>query len=281
MSTPNQKAKEALNRRVAIKGTTTTPHAELSSPAPSQPPQNESHEDTSLSTYIQRYSGEFLKVIPNHIKPERLIRLAESAIRRSPKLMACDLTSVLGGMLTANSLGLEVNSPLHQASLIPFKNNETHKKEAQLIIEYRGYIDLMLRDTRVANVFGAATREGDKLERSLGTGDNYFIRHTPAGDPDAALTGAYAVANFTNGYFTYVYLTTKQLERIRDKHSKGYQHDPTSSPWITDTESMFVKTAVRQLERWVPKTIDLAVALQADEQTVDPVTIPFDQLNLS
>lgn len=60
---------------------------------------------------IQAKAAEFAKAMPNVMKPDRFMRIAIGAIRRNPKLLECDPLSLMGSLLVAAQLGLEVNTP--------------------------------------------------------------------------------------------------------------------------------------------------------------------------
>ena len=69
------------------------------------------------------------QVAAAHMKPERMMRLMANAIRTTPKLGECDPMSLLGGLMTCAGLGLEPNTIMGHAYLIPFKNNRKNITE--------------------------------------------------------------------------------------------------------------------------------------------------------
>jgi recombination protein RecT len=89
--------------------------------------------------------------LPKHMTADRLARIATTEIRKVPKLAACDQASFLGAIMQCAQLGLEPGGALGHAYLIPFDKRqkvngwETVSTEAQLIIGYRGMIDLARR----------------------------------------------------------------------------------------------------------------------------------------
>ena len=87
--------------------------------------------------------------LPKHMTADRLARIATTEIRKVPKLASCDQASFLGAIMQCAQLGLEPGGALGHAYLIPFDKRqkvngrwETVSTEAQLIIGYRGMIDL-------------------------------------------------------------------------------------------------------------------------------------------
>lgn len=78
--------------------------------------------DTSLKGLIKAMEPEIKKALPSVITPERFTRMVFTALSSTPKLQQCTPQSFLGAMMQAAQLGLEPNTPLGQAYLIPYGN---------------------------------------------------------------------------------------------------------------------------------------------------------------
>ena len=76
----------------------------------------------SIAELIKAMEPEIKRALPKVITVERFIRMALSALNNSPKLQECTKMSFLSALLNAAQLGLEPNTPLGQAYLIPYKN---------------------------------------------------------------------------------------------------------------------------------------------------------------
>ena len=77
---------------------------------------------TTMQAYIRQMEGEIRKALPAVMTPERFTRIILSALSSNPSLAQTTPQSFLGAMMTAAQLGVEPNTPLGQAYLIPFKN---------------------------------------------------------------------------------------------------------------------------------------------------------------
>lgn len=223
--------------------------------------------------FMERHQHDFAMVAPAHIKPDRLIRLGISACRRQPDLLKCHMPTIVGGLLEAASLGLEVNSSLQEAYLVPFKNNKTRQQEAQLIIGYRGLVGLMLNHPKVLTVFANAVYSKDTFTYCYGVHED--LRHVECEDGDRGeITHFYAYVRM-KGAERFVVLPKKKVDAHRDKYSEAYKaakaKGSTETPWIEDYEAMGCKTALRALERWVPKSSESSFhrAVDADYKVVD------------
>lgn len=218
-----------------------------------------------FSSFVEKHKQDFEMVIPSHIKPDRILRLAISAYRRVPDLMKCTLESVIGGVMESAALGLEVNTPMKQANLIPFRNNKTKKLEAELIIQYRGYIDLMYNHSKVLSVFGNVVFTKDHFVCRYGTHET--LEHEESEEVDrGSIKGFYAYAKLRDEAYRFVYLTKAKVDNIRDTYSASYKSNKEASPWHTNYIEMGVKSAVRSLEKFVPKSAEISRAVESDSK---------------
>ena len=92
----------------------------------------------SISDMIKALEPEIKRALPSVITPERFTRMALSAINNTPKLAECTQMSFLAALMNAAQLGLEPNTPLGQAYLIPFQNKGV--LECQFQLGYKGLI---------------------------------------------------------------------------------------------------------------------------------------------
>ena len=90
--------------------------------------------------------------------PDRFIRIALTALTRTPKLTTCDHGSFFQALLDLSQLGLEPDG--RRAHLIPFRNNKRNCVECQLIIDYKG---LALRVSGATGVGLAGSNMGAKV----------------------------------------------------------------------------------------------------------------------
>lgn len=97
---------------------------------------------TSMQVYIKQMQGEIKKALPAVMTPERFTRIVLSALSANPKLAQTTPQSFLAAMMTAAQLGMEPNTPLGQAYLIPYYNSKSRCNECQFQLGYKGLIDL-------------------------------------------------------------------------------------------------------------------------------------------
>lgn len=204
-----------------------------------------------LVALVQKMTPELARALPKHLTGDRMARIVLTAIRVNPQLGECTQASFLGCVLSCAMLGLEPNTPLGFAYLIPRKNNKNGGRlECTLQLGYQGMIDLAGRAG--VNVFGFTAREGDDFRYQLGT--EPLIWHVPSEAEDREtklITHAYCVAVTPDNRRSFTVLTKPQIEARRARSAT-----PNDGPWVTDYESMCLKTSVRSHFRWMPKSTE-------------------------
>ena len=211
------------------------------------------------------------QVAAGHMKPERMMRLMANAMRTTPKLAECDPMSLLGGLMTCAGLGLEPNTIMGHAYLIPFKNNRKKITEVQLIVGYKGLIDLARRSGHISSISANIHYSDDEVwEYEEGT--EARLRHVP-GAQEGDKLHAYAIAKFRDGGHAYVVLPWAKVAKIRNG-SQGWQtavkYGTTErSPWSTHEDEMAKKTAIRALSKYLPLSVEFRDAVTVDGGQAD------------
>lgn len=191
---------------------------------------------------------------------EAFVRAVLSEIGKSPALMQADPKTLLGGVMLAAQLRLEIGSGLGEFYLTPRKD---HGQQICLpIIGYQGFIKLALRSEFVTNVQAFLVRKGDQFSYGANAERGMYYDWVPQDFEETRdWIGVVATARMKSGGTTWVYLTRTQVINRRPNYwEKG--------PWKTDEPEMVKKTAVRALAKFLPKSTDLGRALEADEAKV-------------
>ena len=227
----------------------------------------------------QKFLTELQAVIPAHMKPEKIAKIALVAASRSPLLLQCSQASILKSLMVAGQLGLEPDGTLGSAYLVPYRNGKTGQYEAQLIPGYRGLIDLARRSGQIRNLSARVVHEKDKFEVRFGTEDR--IVHEPSWEEDPGkLKAVYAVAWFKDGSFQAEFMTRAQVDAVRKRSMAS-----SSGPWASDYDEMARKTVVRRLCKYLPLSPELAAAVELDnlaesggnqKAVIDAIDISFE-----
>lgn len=217
-----------------------------------------------VADLLEKNKGAIGLSLPSGYSADRFNRLLLTAANTTPALFECDPVSFLAAGVAAAQLGLEPNDARGLAYLLPY-NDKRRGRIVQLIIGYRGMMDLARRSGMVSSINAFPVFEGDVFTYELGLDPT--LHHVP-GDHDEdpkALTHVYAVAK-VNGDPQFVVLTRRQIDK-RKASSQGSSSQ--YSPWNTHYVEMARKTAIRSLCKYLPQTVEMAHAMAVEERPLD------------
>lgn len=199
--------------------------------------------------------------LPKHMNADRLARIALTEIRKVPALAQCNQESFLGAVMQCAQLGLEPGNALGHAYLLPFGNGKAKDGLAnvQLIIGYRGMIDLARRSGQIISISAHTVHKNDKFSYELGL--NPDVKHIPADGERGEVTHVYAVAKLKDGGVQFEVMSRHDVEKVR-KSSKA----SSNGPWVTHWDEMAKKTVCRRLFKWLPVSIEMQQAVTMDER---------------
>lgn len=194
---------------------------------------------------------------------QRFARCLVTEVQRNPFIQTCTGLSLLGSLIQAAQLGLEVGGPLGQAYLVPFWNSKVGANEAQMQVGYRGLLTLGYRSGQVGNMFAQLVHANDEFDIDLGSTPR--VRHRPAITKERGeVIGVYAVLLKTVTDRPDVEWMSKQdIEDHKNKYSKAANKG--FSPWQTAWGEMARKTPLRRLAKRTPVSVDLVTAAVLDE----------------
>ncbi len=214
---------------------------------------------STIKDYINLYSKEIAKALPSVLTPERFSRMAMTAITKTPKLAECSPQSFIGSLLTAAQLGLEPNTPLGQAYLIPFYNGKKRIYECQFQVGYKGMIDLCNRSGEIKNIEAHIVYENDEFEFEYGLDSK--LKHKPCMSDKGAPVWVYALYRLNNGGYGFEVMSVDDCIAHGEKYSKAFNN----SPWQTNPEEMMKKTVLKKVLKYAPVRSDFVKGTVADE----------------
>jgi len=200
--------------------------------------------------------------LPKHLTPERFCRIALTALTRVPRLTECTPETVIKAMLTCSELGIEPDG--RRAHLIPFRNTKANNVECQLIIDYKGLVELAKRSGDVSSITAQIVCEKDTFTWDTGEVHHVINFAQPRGE----MYAAYAVIKFKDGTEQADVMTKAEIDAIR-KRSKA----ANDGPWVTDYHEMARKTVFRRASKWITLSPEVADALDRDADTVPALNL--------
>lgn len=229
----------------------------------------------TLQSYIKAMEGEIKKALPSVITPERFTRMVLSALSTTPQLGACTPASFLGAMMNAAQLGLEPNTPLGQAYLIPYKNRKKGVDEVEFQIGYKGLIDLAYRSGEIEVVQAHVVYENDTFECAYGLEPK--LVHVPADHDRGEVTRVYAVFKTKSGGYGFEVMSMDDVRRHAEKYSQAYRSG--YSPWQTNFEEMAKKTVLKRVLKYAPLKSDFVKAVTEDETIKNSISDDMYDVN--
>ena len=226
----------------------------------------------TIKDYINAMSGEIAKALPQVMTPERFTRIALSAVSNTPRLGNCTPQSFLGAMMNAAQLGLEPNTPLGQAYLIPFENRKKGIIECQFQIGYKGLIDLAYRSGEVKMIDAQTVYENDEFEYELGM--DPVLKHKPARTNRGNPIYFYATFKLTNGGQGFQVMSIEDVQEHAKKYSKTYNN----GPWQTNFEEMAKKTVLKKLLKYAPLKTEFVKQVTSDETIKTSISDHMDEV---
>lgn len=204
----------------------------------------------TVRAVFEKMKPQFAAALPKHITPDRMVRVALTAIQNTPKLLDCDKQSLYSAVMRAAQLGLEPDGVLGQAYLLPFG------KQVQFIPGYKGLIDLARRSGEVSNIIAKEVCEHDEFD--VDWSREIPFNHKPKLEGDrGTVTHFWALAKFKDGGFHWDYLSKAEVEAIRDR-SQG----KNNAVWKEHFVEMGKKTAIRRIAKFLPMSVQKAAMVE-------------------
>lgn len=206
----------------------------------------------TLKQWVAKMSDQIKNALPANITPERMMRIALTALSKDTKLANSTPESFMGALLTSAQLGLECNTPLGQAYLIPFRNKGV--LETQFQLGYQGLIDLCYRTGQYKKIVARIVYEGDDFDYSYGLEEKLIHRPREKTDKPIYVYGLYELKN---GASAFEVMSWEAVMNHAKKYSQSVKNGYTS-PWTTDPESMAKKTVLKKVLKYAPKAVENA-----------------------
>lgn len=227
----------------------------------------------NIADMIKVLEPEIRKALPAVITPERFTRMALSAINNNPKLAECSPMSFLAALMNAAQLGLEPNTPLGQAYLLPFQNKGS--LQCEFILGYKGLINLAYRNEQLQTIQAQCVYANDEFEYELGLNAKLF--HKPALEERGEMVAVYALFKLQNGGYGFEVMSKQDIDSYAQKYSKAI--NSSFSPWKSAYTEMAMKTVIKRVLRYAPLKTDFLRAVATDETIKDQLSVDMTEIH--
>lgn len=212
------------------------------------------------------FKSEIARVLPSHLTAERMARVAVTALMKTPKLQQCTQESFFNCMLNLSQWGLEPDG--RRAHLIPYENRKNGTVECQVIVDYKGIVELVFRSGVTKTIHADVVHRGDEFEYESGAVKRHvpwFLRD-PAERPKerGEVYAVYCVVQLAGRLQKHEIMSVEEVEGIRKRSRSG-----NSGPWVTDWNEMAKKTVFRRASKWLPWSAEIRDVLEKDDDELE------------
>lgn len=223
---------------------------------------------SAIELTLEKMQEKIEACLPGRMSMARMKQIILTAITKNPNLEKCTPVTLFTAIMQAAQLGLEVNTVLGEAFLIPYPSKGRYDCEFQL--GYHGILKLAWQSRIYQYITAHTVHESDELVYEYGT--NQFLKHKVKRGLSRAdrgkVTEYYAVWRGTNGGCGFVVWTARDVFEHAKKFSKSWDDGKKQfrygSAWLTNYDSQALKTVLINLLKYAPKSVQFAQQLDAD-----------------
>lgn len=216
--------------------------------------------DGFMADVVKRQES-FGRLLPKGMDPAWFTAEVRVAVVRAPRLLECNPVSVFDAITTCAQLGLSPSGRLGSAYLIPYGQKCT------LVVGYRGMVDLAYRSGEIVSVGAQVVHENDDFTAQEGF--DLQVQHKRTEDDPGPLRAVYAWANTRAGGAIKVLMYRREVDPIKRASLSKKRQGAPPTPWETNEEEMWKKTALRRLFKVCPlspqKAQGLTKALEVED----------------
>lgn len=207
-----------------------------------------------FSKFLDNFKPQMALALPKHLTADRMARLAVTAFSTTPKLQLCEPKSIVGSIMTAATLGLEINVD-GQCFLVPYGRTCT------LVPGWKGLVDLVNRGGR-GTVFTGVIFKDQEYTFTDGAKRDLIVHNETDLDAPEDITHAYAIGWVKGSSMPIIELwRVTKIKKHRDKYNKV----GTSHYSFRDWEMYSRKIPLLQVLKYMPKSIELQNALTIND----------------
>ncbi|MDR7232785.1 recombination protein RecT [Caulobacter sp. BE264] len=203
---------------------------------------------------VRKMQDQFALALPDHVSPEKFVRVVVTAIQSNPDLQRADRDSILGAALKCAQDGLIPDG--REAALVVYSG------KAQYMPMIAGILAKVRRSGEMSTIGAHVVYENDAFTYVLG--DEERIEHSPALTNRGKPIAAYAIAKTKDGGLYREVMSVDQINQVRNV-SKAKNAGPWSQWW----DEMARKTVLRRLSKRLPMSTDLQQIFDRDNDHYD------------
>ena len=182
-----------------------------------------------------------------------------SVANGNPQLRRAEPMSIIGAAMVAATMQLQVIPTLGQCYIIPYGS------KAQFQIGYLGLLQLCQRSGQFKKILAAPVHEGEYISGDEFNEDYVFDRKQRKSDK---VIGYMAKFELLNGFTKVAYWDIDKVKAHATKFSQAFRSG-YNSPWKSDFDAMALKTVLKSILKFAPKSIEMQNAVAFDQAVVN------------
>jgi recombination protein RecT len=202
---------------------------------------------------------------------ERFRTVALHAVTSNPKVLESDPASIIEAIRDSATLGLEPNGLMGEGYVLPYRNRNTGRYEAQFQVGWRGLLKLIRRSGEIASIDAQCVYEEDEFALDLGSEPR--VVHRPSLTARGNRVGAYAICRLRSGELVIEWMPNAEIEMVR-RSSRAAD----DGPWVDWPDEMARKTVLKRIAKRLPLAHvaerALEIEARAEEESARPQRIP-------
>lgn len=222
----------------------------------------------TLGGQIQRMLPEYQAAMPKGREATQLVRDALTCLRTIKDLDKCEPASVLGALMTCAQLDLRPGvAGLGHAWPLPFWDGKIQGLKAQLVIGYKGYIELGYRSGKLAGIASRIVYENELDDfEFIYHEDGDILTHKPSYQGlRGNIVCFYSTARIIGGGYSLTEpVSLEEMEAHRERHAPRNRQKQITGPWVNHFAAMGKKTMILRNFANLPKSAEMGVAMEAD-----------------
>lgn len=181
-----------------------------------------------------------------------------SVANGNPQLRRAQPMSIIGAAMVAATMQLQVVPTLGQAYLIPYGT------QCQLQVGYLGILQLCQRSGQFKKILAAPVHEGEYISGDEFDEDYIFDKKQRKSDK---VIGYMAKFELLNGFTKVTYWDVDKVKAHASKFSQAFRAG-YNSLWKSDFDAMAMKTVLKSILKFAPKSIEMQKAMTFDQSVI-------------